>query len=133
MTQFTSFVAVEEMTVTTDVHPRRVEVPVKMPDGVSYRGVFGEVADAVTSSMPLRGRDLFGVMKLVPETVAQVQTTASKLDALLSAIVEQLKQGGQNPGKLNIEVTLADAGRTDRRGKARRAGGNESSLACGAD
>src|SRR5205085_6236113 len=41
MTQFTSFVAVEEMTVTDGGKPRRVEVPVEMPDGMSYEGVFG--------------------------------------------------------------------------------------------
>jgi Ca-activated chloride channel family protein len=42
MTQFTSFVAVEEMTVTEGGQPRRIEVPVEMPEGVSYKGVFGE-------------------------------------------------------------------------------------------
>jgi Ca-activated chloride channel family protein len=42
MTQFTSFVAVEEMTVTDGGVPRRVEVPVEMPEGVSREGVFGE-------------------------------------------------------------------------------------------
>jgi len=42
MTQFTSFVAVEEMIVTDGGQPRRVEVPVEMPAGVSHRGVFGE-------------------------------------------------------------------------------------------
>ena len=42
MTQFTSFVAVEEMTVTEGGKPRRVEVPVEMPEGMSYEGVFGQ-------------------------------------------------------------------------------------------
>jgi Ca-activated chloride channel family protein len=42
MTQFTSFVAVEERIVTTDGKPQRVEVPVEMPAGVSYEGVFGD-------------------------------------------------------------------------------------------
>jgi Ca-activated chloride channel family protein len=42
MTQFTSFVAVEEMTVTDGGQPRRIEVPVEMPEGVSHEGVFGE-------------------------------------------------------------------------------------------
>jgi Ca-activated chloride channel family protein len=41
MTQFTSFVAVEETIVTTGGAPRRVEVPVEMPQGMSYEGVFG--------------------------------------------------------------------------------------------
>jgi Ca-activated chloride channel homolog len=42
MTQFTSFVAVEEMVVTEGGQPRRIDVPVEMPEGVSYEGVFGE-------------------------------------------------------------------------------------------
>ena len=42
MTQFTSFVAVEEQIVTEGGKPRRVEVPVEMPEGVSYEGVFGQ-------------------------------------------------------------------------------------------
>jgi Ca-activated chloride channel family protein len=41
MTQFTSFVAVEEMTVTDGGKPRRIEVPVDIPEGVSHDGVFG--------------------------------------------------------------------------------------------
>ncbi|HMG35266.1 MAG TPA: VIT and VWA domain-containing protein [Blastocatellia bacterium] len=44
MTQFTSFVAVEEMTVTDGGQPRRVDVPVEMPAGVSREGVFGSRA-----------------------------------------------------------------------------------------
>lgn len=42
MTQFTSFVAVEERVVTQNGKPVRVEVPVEMPSGVSYEGVFGD-------------------------------------------------------------------------------------------
>ncbi len=42
MTQFTSFVAVEELFITEGGQPRRIEVPVELPDGVSYEGIFGE-------------------------------------------------------------------------------------------
>jgi Ca-activated chloride channel family protein len=42
MTQFTSFVAVEDRVVTKDGKPQRVEVPVEMPEGVSYDAVFGQ-------------------------------------------------------------------------------------------
>jgi len=42
MTQFTSFVAVEEMTVTKGGVAQKITVPVEMPDGVSYQGIFGE-------------------------------------------------------------------------------------------
>lgn len=41
LTQFTSFVAVEEQTVTAGGQPKTVAVPVEMPEGVSYEGVFG--------------------------------------------------------------------------------------------
>ncbi|MCP4696034.1 MAG: VWA domain-containing protein, partial [Gammaproteobacteria bacterium] len=42
MTQWTSFVAVEEKTVNVNGKPRTVVQPVEMPEGVSYEGVFGE-------------------------------------------------------------------------------------------
>ena len=41
MTQFTSFVAVEEAVVNVDGKPVRVTVPVELPEGVSREGVFG--------------------------------------------------------------------------------------------
>jgi hypothetical protein len=42
MTQFTSFVAVEEMVVTDGGQPRRVDVPIEVPEGVNRSAVFGE-------------------------------------------------------------------------------------------
>jgi Ca-activated chloride channel family protein len=50
MTQFTSFVAVEERVVTTNGKPTRVEVPVEMPEGVSYEGIFGSGGDRLSAS-----------------------------------------------------------------------------------
>ena len=57
MTPFTSFVAVEEVVVTQGGQPRRVDVPVEMPEGVSYEGVFGEAAApmAMALQMPVLG------------------------------------------------------------------------------
>lgn len=49
MTQFTSFVAVEEKVVNEGGKPKRVEVPVEMTDGVSYEGVFGEDSQALNA------------------------------------------------------------------------------------
>lgn len=37
MTQFTSFVAVEEMTITDGNQPRRIDVPVELPEGVGQK------------------------------------------------------------------------------------------------
>ncbi|MCD4783977.1 MAG: VWA domain-containing protein [Candidatus Eremiobacteraeota bacterium] len=42
MTQFTSFVAVEEKVVNEGGKLKTITVPVEMPDGVSHEGVFGE-------------------------------------------------------------------------------------------
>jgi Ca-activated chloride channel family protein len=42
MTPYTSFVAVEETIITEGGASRRVDVPVDIPNGVSYDGVFGE-------------------------------------------------------------------------------------------
>jgi Ca-activated chloride channel family protein len=41
MTQFTSFVAVEQRVVNVGGKQRKVKVPVDMADGVSYEGIFG--------------------------------------------------------------------------------------------
>jgi len=59
MTQFTSFVAVEEMIVTDGGQPRRIDVPVEVPEGVNQSAVFGAeeneklVASWNVSNMPL--------------------------------------------------------------------------------
>src|SRR6266567_2666158 len=42
MTQFTSFVAVEEMIVTDGGKPRRIDVPVEVPEGVNRQAVYGQ-------------------------------------------------------------------------------------------
>jgi Ca-activated chloride channel family protein len=42
MTQFTSFVAVEEAVVTDGGKPRRIQVPVEMPEGVRHNAEFGQ-------------------------------------------------------------------------------------------
>lgn len=64
LTQFTSFVAVEEMIVTdpTSGQPRRIEVPVELPEGVNRAGALGEadqvvVASGTRSFMFLSGKD----------------------------------------------------------------------------
>ena len=41
MTQFTSFVAVERSRMTIGGKPMLVAVPIEMPEGVSYEGIFG--------------------------------------------------------------------------------------------
>ena len=50
MTQFTSFVAVEKARVTIGGQPRLVAVPIEMPQGVSYEGIFGPCIQGTASA-----------------------------------------------------------------------------------
>lgn len=60
MSKYTSFVAVEEKIVNEDGKPRTVQVPVEMPDGVSYEGVFGHEADLAMNAPAARGGGFLG-------------------------------------------------------------------------
>ena len=50
MTQFTSFVAVEEMVVTDAGKPRRIDVPVEVPEGVNGTMVYDSAAPSSSPS-----------------------------------------------------------------------------------
>ncbi len=52
LTQFTSFVAVEEKIVNEGGRQRTVTVPVEMPDGVRYEGVFGGAEAKAAAAAP---------------------------------------------------------------------------------
>ncbi len=115
MTQFTSFVAVEELIITEGGQPRRVEVPVELPVGVSYEGVFGEeekrqagfrsrakrpatkmsksllggvVAQEAYSSAPVMADSLES-----DSSTVSLNEPISKLDSSLLAMVEKKKEG----------------------------------------
>jgi len=116
MTQFTSFVAVEEVIITEGGQPRRVEVPVELPYGVSYEGVFGRddrqaigfrsrarrpaakmnksflggvVAQEALSSAPSVMADRLEV----DGSTIGLNEPLSKLDAPLLAMVDKKKEG----------------------------------------
>ncbi|HEX8118993.1 MAG TPA: TonB family protein, partial [Pyrinomonadaceae bacterium] len=55
LTQFTSFVAVEERIVTDGGKPRRIEVPVETPEGMTTEGDADAVGPAV-AGLPIRAR-----------------------------------------------------------------------------
>ena len=67
MTQFTSFVAVEERVVTTNGKPERVEVPVDMPDGMSYEGISRTENDALLHA-PNAGLTLYEQMGMASKS-----------------------------------------------------------------
>lgn len=53
LTQFTSFVAVEERVVTDGGQPRKIEVPVELPEGVSREGIFGQEDEERLTNAPV--------------------------------------------------------------------------------
>ena len=67
--------AVEETIVTDGGKPRRVDVPVELPEGVSYEGVFGKEADFATAqapnAMPIGAFSSPGIIGGVPMSRAQ--------------------------------------------------------------
>ena len=115
MTQFTSFVAVEEMIITEDGQPRRFEVPVELPDGVSYEGIFGRgdqrqagfrsraMKPAATMSPRLLGgvvaQEAYSSAPVMTDRLEEDSSTIglneplSKLDASLLAMVDKKKEG----------------------------------------
>lgn len=57
MSQHTSFVAVEEKVVNVGGRQRTVDVPVEMPEGVAYEGIFGIPSEQEMKRVPL-GRSM---------------------------------------------------------------------------
>ncbi len=119
LTQFTSFVAVEEMIITEGGQPRRVDVPVEMPDGVSYEGVFGRKGEQQVLGFRNRAFAPMGNMKpkafnsiiaqesvTVPPVMAdameledrdlsvgRASSIPSKLDSSLMALLNKRSEG----------------------------------------
>ncbi len=116
MTQFTSFVAVEELIITEGGQPRRVEVPVELPDGVSYEEIFGRDDQraagfrqrAMKSSAPMSKSLLRGVVAqeaysaappVMADRLEEDRSTKSfnelesKLDLELLTMVGKKKEG----------------------------------------
>ena len=135
MTQFTSFVAVEEMTITDGGQPRRIDVPVEIPEGVSYEGIFGSGGEAKgpfplmgsLAAPPMASRSPVGKAMeqrafietdqiLEPQTEARSDT--AKLDRRLAAIVKRVKEKNGTPvgdeavfvkdGKAEVQIWLED-------------------------
>ncbi len=115
MTQFTSFVAVEELMITEGGQPRRVEVPVELPDGVSYEGIFGEeekrqagfrsraARPATKMSKSLLGgvvaQEAYSSVPVMADRLESDRSDVglneplSKLDATLMTMVDKKKEG----------------------------------------
>ncbi|MBX7218772.1 MAG: VIT and VWA domain-containing protein [Blastocatellia bacterium] len=62
LTQFTSFVAVEELVITDGGTPRKVDVPVELPEGVSQKVLPGDENEET----PVNGRQSLQLITLTP-------------------------------------------------------------------
>src|SRR6266566_6284181 len=75
MTQFTSFVAVEEMIVTDGGKPRRIDVPVEVPEGVNRAAIFGQEKDGFYANY---GQNPTGRLMLAPMPGAAQTVTVTR-------------------------------------------------------
>ncbi len=80
MTQFTSFVAVEEMVVTDGGKPRRIDVPVEVPEGVNRQAVDGQEHQAFGRLQALSSlsRSPMAMVAAVAETVVVTESGANE-------------------------------------------------------
>ncbi len=62
MSKYTAFVAVEETVRVVDGRLETVQVSVPMPEGTSYRGVFGPVRDRFQSPAPVSSSTVIGLV-----------------------------------------------------------------------
>ena len=141
MTQFTSFVAVEETVVTEGGVPRRVEVPVEMPEGMSYEGVFGKEKMEVAMDRRAYGARMMssvvggavgGVISVprqanVPQSVAPppppaMEMSRDKAAAPVAALIARVRTGGRPAvdeakfvfgGKAHIKLRMASVTAAD--------------------
>jgi Ca-activated chloride channel family protein len=95
LTPFTSFVAVEDRVVNRDGVLRTVTVPVEMPQGVEYEGIFGE-AYAV-APMPYAAGAAVGSSRGVAGFFKRGPTQADAVRERASKPVEELPQEEPKP------------------------------------
>jgi Ca-activated chloride channel homolog len=75
MTQFTSFVAVEEMIVTDGGQPRRIDVPIEVPEGVNRAAVFGQEKESYAANY---GRSSGGIVSTQYLSALPAATTSAE-------------------------------------------------------
>jgi Ca-activated chloride channel family protein len=100
MTQFTSFVAVEEMVVTDGGQPRRIDVPVEVPEGVNRQMVYG-------GEPPINGRNFQSFSLLSPGVAQSVVVTSSGTNNAISTTAGGVGTGnGAGVGLARASGTL---------------------------
>jgi Ca-activated chloride channel family protein len=111
---YTSFVAVEEQLVTGSDEPVLVEVPVEMPEGVSYEGVFGDeqIASAAYghSQGKLRARTL--PAPTATERRRPAQNEESKSPMLQTGREGQLRPAAETSSRFESDAVAPIEGMT---------------------
>jgi Ca-activated chloride channel family protein len=92
MTQFTSFVAVEDRVVNEGGALRTVAVPVEMPQGVTYEGVFGQAAESAALPMAPRAAMTRSDAKALRERGDRGALATEALDASESRVEAKTTQ-----------------------------------------
>ena len=112
MTQFTSFVAVEEMIVTDGGQPRRIDVPVEVPEGVNRAAVFGEESDKPSGTLtgsfgrnPVGLAQVYAMRASAPSQTVEVTRSGSN-----SAKAKRSSGGGSGGGNGSGQGSGAGAG-----------------------
>lgn len=98
MTQFTSFVAVEEMIVTDGGTPRRIDVPIEVPEGVSREGVFGERESMGYVAGSLKNRAMIAPTANLSASPAAQSVTVTSSGSGSRAKRDSRNVGGGGPG-----------------------------------
>lgn len=111
MTQFTSFVAVEERIVTEGGQPRRIEVPVELPGGVSYEGVFGRETPKMAAAGGAVGRRMPAApMAALPQTMNELsRDAAGSKRMLVSPAVHRAEEQESGFSKMHPAVAALAA------------------------
>lgn len=126
MTQYTSFVAVEQTVVTEPGKtPRTIEVPVEMPEGVSYQGIYGDSLSAAkmapASARAFRGGVVGGVIGFAqqeamapppppPVPPSSAATPAGQPSQGPAWKISPALRNASGTGKIAVQVYVTDIG-----------------------
>jgi len=103
MTRFTSFVAVEELIITEGGQPRRIEVPVELPEGVSYEGVFGR-DDQVSHGYRMRA--MKPMAKMSQSLLGGMVTADASASPMFERLEERVFMKRPNEPQSKLDSTL---------------------------
>ena len=106
MTQFTSFVAVEEMIVTDGGQPRRIDVPVEVPEGVNRAAVFGQESEISSANFGFSaGRNVQALANLSRAPVSGTAQTVVVTKSGANSAKTKRAAGGGGGGTGNGQVS----------------------------